>query len=151
MTIFDLIRDRASQTIPLNALLGVEIRSVAAGEAEAHLPFRTEMTNHVGSFHATAIFGVAEAASGCALAGALAPVITAIRPVVAGAEVKFLAPARRALTARARLVDGSDADALVAEISSTGRIVVRLAVEVSDEGGNRVAELAFDWHITLRR
>src|SRR3954471_2321195 len=74
-TVYNLLRRRLGEIIPLNKLLGIEITSIGDGVAEARLPFRTEVTNHIGSMHATAIFGLAEAASGGAMSGAFAPVI----------------------------------------------------------------------------
>ena len=59
----ETIRERLGGAIPLNALLGLVITSIGDGTAEVRLPFRREVTNHVGGVHATAIFGVAEAAS----------------------------------------------------------------------------------------
>ena len=81
--VYEILRRRLGKIIPLNQVLGIEIVSIGDGVAQARLPFRSEVTNHIGSVHATAIFGLAEAASGAALAGAFAPVVMSIRPVAA--------------------------------------------------------------------
>ena len=65
--VYEMLRRRIAEIIPLNKLLGIEIISIGDGVAETRLPFRSEVTNHIGSMHASAIFGVAEAASGCAM------------------------------------------------------------------------------------
>ena len=105
--VYGMIKSRLSSIVPLNNLLGIEIVSVGDGIAEARLPFRHEITNHIGSVHATAIFGLAEAASGGAMSGAFAPIATSIRPVAASATVEFSRIARTDIVARARTALGS--------------------------------------------
>jgi uncharacterized protein (TIGR00369 family) len=118
--VYGMARRRLADQIPLNDLLGIEILSVGDGVGEARLPFRPEVTNHIGSLHATAIFGVAEAASGCAMTGAFAPVILDVRPVAASAEVQFMKVARSGLVATART--SAPADELRAQLKSEGKI-----------------------------
>src|SRR5262245_66032977 len=87
--VYELLRRRLAEIIPLNKLLGIDITSIGDGVAEARLPFRAEVTNHIGSVHAAAIFGVAEAASGGAMSGAFARDVLSIRPAAANANVTF--------------------------------------------------------------
>jgi uncharacterized protein (TIGR00369 family) len=145
-TVYDLLRRRLGEIIPLNRLLGIEIVSIGDGVAEARLPFRTELTNHIGSVHATAIFGLAEAASGGAMSGALAPVIMNVRPVAASAKVTFTKVARTELVAHA-MITGSAAE-LRATLAQMGKIVFDVAVSVRDSAGADVAQVTVVWHAT---
>ncbi len=149
---YDLLRRRLKDIIPLNQLLGIQIVSIGDGVAEARLPFRTEVTNHIGSMHATAIFGLAEAASGCAVSGAFAPVIMKVRPVAANASVTFSRIARTDLVAHA--MTGAPSKELRAELASSGKVVFDVVVNVRDarRGGRRAGDraMASDRKIVLR-
>ena len=72
MTDFDAIAKGMTQAVPFAGHLGLEITSIAEGEAVVRLPERPELTNHVGSQHAGALFTVAETASGAAFVAAFA-------------------------------------------------------------------------------
>jgi uncharacterized protein (TIGR00369 family) len=147
--VFAMLRRRLGEIIPLNKLLGIEIVSIGDGIAEARLPFRPEVTNHIGSVHATAIFGLAEAASGGAMSGAFAPVMLSVRAVAGSAVVRFLKVARTDLVARAKLT--ADAGVLRTELDNAGKVVFDVAVEVQDAGGAGIAELTVAWHVTRNR
>ena len=53
------------------------------------LPDRAELTNHVGSQHAGALFTVAEAASGAAFLGAFADRLAEVTPLARSAEISY--------------------------------------------------------------
>jgi len=67
--VYGIIRNRMDHVIPLNQLLGIDIVSVGDGCAEAKVALQPQLKNHIGSAHASVVFGVAEAASGAAMAG----------------------------------------------------------------------------------
>lgn len=147
--VFGMLRRRLEEVIPLNKLLGIEIVSIGDGVAEARLPFRTEVTNHIGSVHATAIFGLAEAASGAAMSGAFAPVMLSVRAVAGSAVVRFLKIARTDLIARAKIA--GIAGELRTELDKAGKVVFDVVVGVQDAGGANVGELTVAWHVTKTR
>ena len=70
MVDFDAIAQGMTQAVPFAGHLGLEITSISEGEAVVRLPERPELTNHVGSQHAGALFTLAETASGAAFVGA---------------------------------------------------------------------------------
>jgi uncharacterized protein (TIGR00369 family) len=146
--VYDIIRRRLGEIIPLNKLLGIEIISIGDGVAEARLAFRPELTNHIGSVHATAIFGLAEAASGYAMSGAFAPVILKIRPVAANANVSFTKIARTDLIAHARTV-GSPEE-LRANLAAAGRVLFDVVVNVHDDAGLAVGQVTVAWHVARK-
>jgi uncharacterized protein (TIGR00369 family) len=146
--VYDILRRRLADIIPLNKLLGIEIVSIGDGVAQARLPFRPEITNHIGSVHATAIFGLAEAASGCAMSGAFAPVVLEIRPVAASATVNFMKIARSDLIAYAKTPGPSEE--LRAKLKADGKVVFDVSVDIKDDAGVEVGRLTVAWHITKK-
>ncbi len=147
--VYGMIRNRMDRVIPLNQLLGIEIVSVGHGVAAAKVALLPQLKNHIGSAHATLVFGVAEAASGAAMAGALAPAMATIRPVAAQAQIKFLKIARSDLVARGA-VRGEAAE-LRTRLEQTGSIAFDVYVGVFDASGAQVAEVVVNWHISQRQ
>lgn len=147
--VYEIVRRRMSEIIPLNVLLGIEIASIGNGVAETRLPVRQDLTNHIGTLHASAIFAVAEAASGGAMSGAFAPVILNVRPVAANATIEFLKPAKTSLVARAKTLE--EPAALRDRLDKDGKVAFDLAVVVADEEGNNVARVKVGWHVAAKK
>jgi len=103
MTDFDAIAAGMSQAVPFAGFLGLEITSIAEGEATAVLPERDELKNHVGSQHAGALFTLAENASGAAFVGAFAERMGDVTPLARSAEIAYEKIAHGPITARAEL------------------------------------------------
>jgi len=146
--VYELIRRRMDDIIPLNKLVGIEILSIGDGVAEARVALRPDLTNHIGSAHATLIFGVAEAASGAAMSGALAPSVADIRPVAAQAQIAFLKIAKSNLTAKARVSESTDA--LRARLAETSKVVFDVNIGVFDEANDEIAQVTVNWHVSKR-
>ncbi len=146
--VYGIIRNRMDNVIPLNQLLGIEIVSVGDGVAEGKVALQPQLKNHIGSAHATLVFGVAEAASGAAMAGALAPAMAEIRPVAAQAQIKFVKIAKSDLVARA-VVRGEPSE-LRTRLEQTGSIAFDVDVGVFDANGVEVAQVVVNWHVSQR-
>lgn len=143
--VYSLARRRIEEIIPFNRLLGIEIVSVGDGVGEARLPFRRDLRNHIGSMHATAIFGIAEAASGCAMTGAFVSEIMNVRPVASSTQVKFLRVAKTDLVAHARTTIASED--LRSQLAKEGSISFDVEVNVQDSTGRDVALVIVAWHL----
>jgi hypothetical protein len=89
MSYFDAIAQGMNQAVPFAGFLGVEVTHLAAAEATVVLVERPELTNHVGSRHAGALFTVAEAASGAAFVGAFAERMADVTPLARSAEISY--------------------------------------------------------------
>src|SRR3954451_10115232 len=103
MTDFDLIAQGMTQAVAFAGHLGLEITSIAEGEATVILPERHELTNHVGSQHAGALFTAAETASGAAFVGAFAERRGDVTPLARSAEISYERIATGPIEARAKL------------------------------------------------
>ncbi len=149
MTDFELIDKGMTQAVPFAGFLGLDITSVAAGEATVVLPERAELTNHVGSQHAGALFTVAEAASGAAFVGAFAERLGDVTPLARSAEISYVKIAKGPIEAKAKL--GVPAEEALATLDAEGKVVFPCEIELVDGSGTRVATATVRWHVRLNQ
>ena len=122
---------------------------VAPGEAIAMLPERSELTNHVSSQHAGALFTAAETASGAAFVGAFAERMGEVTPLARSAEISYKKVATGPIEARATL--GVPADEALATLDTDGKVVFPCQIELTDAEGQRVATATVEWHVRLNK
>lgn len=134
-----------SQAIPFNVHLGLETTSVAPDSGSVRLPDDGKLQNHVGSQHAGALFAAGEAASGAAFVGAFLDAMGEITPLAERASISYKKLARGEITATASFRE--DADALKAKLREAGRIRFPVQVQMTDAGGEVVAEMTVDWYV----
>lgn len=149
MTDFDAIAQGMSQAVPFAGFLGLEVTDVSAGKATAVLPERAELTNHVGSQHAGALFTAAETASGAAFVGAFAERMGDVTPLARRAEISYEKIANGPIEAKARL--GVDAGEALASLDTDGKVVFPCEIELTDADGQRVATATVQWHVRLNK
>lgn len=122
---------------------------IGDGTASATLEQREEVSNHIASMHAGAMFTLGEAASGAAMAGALAPVILSMRPVAALASIAFKKVAKGTLTAHAKTSQaGGD---LMKRIEDAGKVAFDVTVDIQDAAGDTVVEMTVNWYVSAAR
>ena len=143
-----MIKKQSIDSVPFAKNLGVEALSVDRRCGSTRLRECPETLNHVGSFHAAALFAVGEAASGLTMAGVMAPVITALRPVASHATIAYLKIANGVITARG-MVEG-EPDDLVELLKSNGKLRMPVSVELQNEAGETVATMVVEWHLRLK-
>ena len=149
MTDFDAIAQGMTQAVPFAGHLGLEITNVEAGKALVRLPDRPELTNHVGSQHAGALFTVAEAASGAAFVGAFAERLGEVTPLARSAEIAYEKIAKGPIDAAAVL--GVEKDEALATLDADGKVEFPCEVQLTDESGLRVATATVHWHVRLNQ
>ena len=110
------------------------------------MPESPLVLNHVGTVHASAQFALAEAGSGEFLLRHLADAQHQVLAVLRTSDVKFRKPAHGTLRASARFADGA-ADSLSAELSSRGRALASVLVEVADAQGIVTMTGQYDWFL----
>ena len=142
---YEAVRSGLQQAIPFNSHVGLEFVEVADGRGVVRLPDAGHLKNHVGSQHAGALFAAGEAASGGAFVGAFAEHMGGITPLARGAQISYLKLARGAITATASL--SAEKGDLLDRLGSEGRVEFPVTVELTDEEGTKVAEMAVDWHV----
>ncbi len=142
---YDMIRTHLSSAVPFANTVGVVLGEISDSSASATLEQRPETSNHIKSQHAGAMFTLGEAASGAALAGALAPVILQSRPVAKDAKISFVKIAKGTLTAQAKTSrPGAD---ILAELQEVGKVVFDIHVDITDTQGDTVATMTLAWHV----
>ncbi len=149
MTLYHMIKTQLGTIVPFQNHVGVRLLEIGDGSASAQLDQRDEVSNHIGSLHAGAMFTLGEAASGAAMAGALAPVILSMRPVAATAGLAFKRIAKGKLTAHART--SVPAAALMQTIKDEGKVVFDVVVDIQDASGETVVEMTVNWHVSSAR
>jgi uncharacterized protein (TIGR00369 family) len=147
VTDFEAIAQGMTQAVPFAGHLGLEITSVAEGEAVVRLPERAELTNHVGSQHAGALFTVAETASGAAFVGAFVERLGEVTPLARRAEIAYEKIARGPIDASAKL--GVPAAEALATLDAEGKVEFPCEVELTDGSGTLVAKATVHWHVRL--
>lgn len=148
MTDFDAIAKGMAMAVPFAGHVGVEITSISEGEAEVLLPERPELTNHVGSQHAGALFTAAEAASGAAFVGAFVERMGDVTPLARSAEIAYEKIANGPIQATAKL--GVDPAEALATLDSDGKVEFPCQVVLTDESGTQVATATVHWHVRLK-
>lgn len=149
MTDFDAIAAGMNQAVPFVGHLGLEVVSIAEGEAVVRLPERPELTNHVGSQHAGALFTAAETASGAAFVGAFAERMGDVTPLAKSAEIAYEKIAKGPIEATAKL--GIGKDEALATLDADGKVEFPCDVVLTDEAGTQVATATVRWHVRLKQ
>lgn len=148
MTDFDLIAKGMTQAVPFAGHLNLEITEISAGEATVVLPERHELTNHVGSQHAGALFTVAETASGAAFVGAFVERMGDLTPLARSAEIAYEKIAEGPITARATL--GISAEKAHEILDADGKVEFPCEIELTNSDGDVVAAANVRWHVRLK-
>jgi uncharacterized protein (TIGR00369 family) len=148
MTDFDAIAKGMSMAVPFAGYLGVEITSMAEGESTVLLPERPELTNHVGSQHAGALFTAAETASGAAFVGAFAERMGDVTPLARSAEIAYEKIANGPIQAAAKL--GVDPAEALSTLDTDGKVEFPCEVVLTDQSGTQVATATVHWHVRLK-
>lgn len=148
MTPYDMIKAQLDTAVPFANHVGVRLLEIGDGTASAELEQRTETSNHIQTQHAGAMFTLGEAASGAAMAGAMAPVIMTVRPVAKDAKIAYIKIAKGTLTAHAK-TSAPSAD-LLAELKSVGKVAFEVTVDIRDGEGDTVVEMTVTWHLSQR-
>ncbi len=149
MTDFDAIARGMTQAVPFAGHLGLEIASVAEGKATVVLPERQELTNHVGSQHAGALFTAAETASGAAFVGAFAERMGDVTPLARSADIAYEKIAKGPIVATATL--GMPKDEALAALDNDGKVEFPCDVVLTDAASAQVASATIRWHVRLNK
>jgi len=133
--------------LPFNSLLGIRPAGDSAHLLE--LPSGSLYLNHLGTAHAGTQLTLAEASSGEFLLrhfGSSDSVIPTVRRV----ETKFRKPANGSIMSTASAAPACLAR-LDVELSSKGRSIIPITVEIYDESGAHTHSATFDWFIQLKK
>ncbi|MHA7819134.1 MAG: DUF4442 domain-containing protein [Erythrobacter sp.] len=142
---YETLRQHLATAVPFANHVGIELLEVSDGFGSARLKQSPASINHVGSQHAGVLFTLGEAASGAAMAGAFASVILGLRPLAGSASIDYRKVGKGTITATAR-TERSGAD-LQSELERARKVRFPVAVELTDDDGDLVAEMTVEWSV----
>ena len=146
---YDDIKEQFTQQARFFATVGVVLERVGAGEARAVLENRKDISNHLGTLHAGALFTLGEGASGAAVGGAFAEEIKSLRAVSSRASIDYLNVAKGVAIAEAKVVEPI-AD-LRAQLDRDGKAACHVEVRLSAASGAEVAVMQVTWLVFKRK
>lgn len=147
----EMVQRIITERVPFARELDVRVERVEAGRAVASMPFAAQRTNHIGTVHAAALFGLGETVS-----GALAFVVFAdlqqagYLPVVANASITYRRPAVGDVRAEATISPDEQARAR-AEIASEGKGRYTVQVTITNAAGEVVTEMQVEGALIVPR
>ncbi len=130
--------------LPFNRFLGLEACPADSG-ALVGLPGEARYTNHLGTVHASALLAVAEATSGVFLVQQLGSGAGYL-PVVRRLEARFRKPAMGRVCGRASAAP-EEVARWSAELTSRGRVLASVPVEVFDADEVVILSATIEWFI----
>jgi acyl-coenzyme A thioesterase PaaI-like protein len=137
-------------TVPFADYVGIENRERSEQRGVVVLPQRQDLTNHIGSQHAGALFTAAEAASGAAVIGRFgAALASGVVPLVKHAGIEFSRVARGPITATG--VVNESRQAVLDRLQAQGKVQFDVDVTLTDESGATVATTSVQWHLKAPR
>jgi uncharacterized protein (TIGR00369 family) len=144
---YDVIRSSMTEAVPFAKYVGVELLEVGDGFARARLVQRRDLSNHISTMHAGALYTLAETASGAAMTGAFIDMIGSLRPVTAEASIRYLKIARDTISCTARTSEPGEA--LRSRLRDEGKAVFDVVVDLANEQEQPVASMTVSWNVRL--
>lgn len=133
--------------LPFNRLVG--ITSSSKDGALLMLPADPRYHNHLGTVHAGALMTLAEASSGTLLLEKYNALGFEVVPVVRRMKTKFRKPAQGAVHSKASVSSEQDAQ-FVAALTTKGRALVEVCVDLHDEQGTHALSASVEWFVAKR-
>lgn len=141
---YDKLKDVANSIVPFGKLAGVRIIELTPDRAVAELPNTPDVTNHVGTVHAAAMYLAADFAGAVSFVGAAPADVCQVEwIVVRGGHSTFLKPALGRIRA-VGTVDERDVRA-IARRPGAGKFDLDGKAMLYDDDDVLVAKFSFDY------
>jgi len=130
--------------IPFNKF--IEITASNSNDTGLELEFKDNLKNHLGTFHASAQFALAEACSGQLLQKQFPHLENSVVPVLRKSDINFKRPAQSKILANATI----DADTKIkfeTQFEKKGRATISVPVEIKDHEGIITMSGTYEWFI----
>ncbi|MBN2322315.1 MAG: YiiD C-terminal domain-containing protein [Spirochaetes bacterium] len=134
--------------IPFNKF--IEISHADTDDRALELGFKDNMKNHLGTFHASAQFALAEACSGLSLQNNFPRLAGFVVPVLRRSELKFKNPAQSDIRANARISNEAK-EKFELQLEKKGRAVIAVPVEITDKNGAVTMTGTYEWFVQTIR
>ncbi len=134
--------------LPFNQFLGIR----ACEDKEngiLELAAAPKYLNHVGTMHATAIYGLAEASSGQFLANRIQISEETVLPILRRADIKYRRPAAGYIYSKGNYIE-EDWLRFRDSLRKRKRALLSFQIDVLDSDNTLVASANFEWFVTVR-
>lgn len=135
------------QAVPYIRNLKLEIKSLGDGRIVSEMAFGENVSNHVATVHAGAIFTAGET-TGAALVSSVLDMGKLVI-VVRGAKVNYRKPIRGRLTCTGE-IKPSAVETANAAVDRDGKYNFPVQLQMTNEKGELAAELEFEYHLRKR-
>lgn len=133
--------------IPYVVWHGVDINEDAGDCVALRMPFRNELANYVGSFHAGALYTLAETVAGVVADRTLPPGKAFV--LLRDAQIRYSRRPEGAVNARAER-SNEDAAAASAAFNETARADIAVSVAMTDDTGASIFDGVFNYALRPR-
>ena len=130
--------------IPFNKYIGLTTSKSDTNSLE--LSIKDNLKNHLGTFHASAQFALAEACSGQLLLSRFSELSSSVIPVLRKSETKFKNPATTAIIASAHMEE-KDITNFENQFKRKSRATIIVYVVVREDSGNITMTSSFQWFV----
>ena len=146
---YERIKEQFTQHVPFFATIGLVLDTVGHGVARARLENRKEITNHLGTLHAGALFTLGEGASGAAVIGAFADIAEDIRALSTKSNITYQNIARGLTLCDATVIE--PIDSLRHKLDHEGQVDCNVDVRLFTSSDKLVATMTVTWVIFKRK
>lgn len=131
---------------PITSMLGVRISENP--DYLLHLPFTSNLTNHVDVMHAAAIYGFAELSNGYCLNLFFPEYSESTVPLLRKSSAKYKQVVKGDLFSQAEIVN-STVEELREQLEKKRKVHVDIEVRLYDEHQQEVFRCLFEWFVTF--
>lgn len=135
--------------VPFHELIGIEVLEACDGRSRVRAPDTPALKNHFGTMHGGMLFTLGEISAAMAVTRTLADKLAALRAVTKSAEIRYLKPAKGAITGEAEL-QMTVAD-LLEQVEVQKSVDLPITVSLRDDSGQEVASLVAVWYVAKSR
>jgi acyl-coenzyme A thioesterase PaaI-like protein len=130
--------------IPFNKF--IEIRTDEKDECDLYLDFNDHLKNHLGTFHASAQFALAEACSGYCLQKQFSYLEGSAVPVLRKSEIKFKKPALLSIKAKGEILP-DQIEQFKQQFKEKGRATILVMIKVTAQDGTVTMTGTYEWFV----
>ena len=130
--------------LPFNQFIGLKISNKSS--YLLMLDNRSEYRNHLDTVHASAMFSLAEAASGHFLLNEFSG-LTDIVPVVRKVEIKYKKPSTGCVFSKAKFLE-TEKNEILEALEQRGRAILKVEVSLFDEAEALIMQSVFEWFVS---
>ena len=134
--------------IPLNRHFGLH-KIPESGEFILGMEGDEKLKNHLGTLHAGALFGLAEATGGEFLLNEFSDYASEVIPLVRKAEIKFSKPVSGRVRSKARFFESGKAETLNS-LETRNKALIKVKVDIYNEESQKVLTSVFEWFFVKR-